>query len=128
MGYCVCGGATLQCSFGAAPGALQVALLNKVTTSMPIANIMDNKPALNIPPFGMCSAPSNPAVIAATSAALGVFTPAPCVPATLSPWAPGSSTVTVANAPAVNDASKLNCMWSGVIQVVNPGQMTILVP
>ncbi|NWD53110.1 PAAR-like protein, partial [Pseudomonas gingeri] len=38
----VCSGATLQCSFGAAPGTLNVLPINRaLTSSMPAANIMD---------------------------------------------------------------------------------------
>ena len=55
MGNLVCGGAMLQCSFGAAPGTLMVLPANMVMTAMPIANIMDNKPMVNIMPFGMCN-------------------------------------------------------------------------
>ena len=40
---------------------------------MPAANIMDHVPMVNIMPFGMCITPSNPAVAAATAAALGVL-------------------------------------------------------
>lgn len=128
MGMCVCGGAMLQCSFGMAPSTFNVLPQNKVVTSMPIANIMDNKPMLNIMPFGMCSSMANPTVAAATAAALGVLTPMPCVPAIMTPWAPGSSTVLVANFPALNNTSKLTCMWGGIIQVVNPGQVTVQIP
>ncbi|NHN32410.1 DUF4280 domain-containing protein [Paenibacillus agricola] len=128
MGILVCGGAMLQCSFGAAPGTLNVLPANLVMTSMPIANIMDNKPMLNIMPFGMCNSPANPMVAAATAAALGVLTPMPCIPVTAAPWAPGAPTVMVANMPALNNSSKCMCNWGGVIQVVNPGQTTILVP
>jgi len=128
MGLSVCGNATLQCSFGMAPGTLMVTPQNKTVTSMPIANIMDNKPMVNILPFGMCSSLTNPTVASATSAALGVLTPMPCVPNTTAPWAPGSPTVLIANQPALNNSSKLMCMWAGVISIVNPGQTTIQVP
>ncbi|MFD0676878.1 MULTISPECIES: DUF4280 domain-containing protein [unclassified Paenibacillus] len=128
MGMVVCGGAMIQCSFGAAPGTLNVLPMNLVMTSMPIANIMDNKPIMNITPFGMCNSPSNPTVAAATAAAFGVLTPMPCVPVTAAPWAPGSPTVLIANMPALNNSSKCMCNWGGVIQIANPGQATIQVP
>ena len=128
MGQCVCGGAMLKCSFGIAPGTLNVLPINRVKTSMPIANIMDNKPFVNITPFGMCRTQSNPAVAAATAAASGVLTPMPCIPVTTAPWAPGSPTVMVANMPALNNSSKLMCTWGGIIEVVMPGQFTINVP
>ena len=118
----------LQCSFGMAPGTLQVAPQNQVVTSMPIANIMDFKPMANVAAFGMCQSLANPVVASATAAALGVLTPMACVPNTTAPWSPGSVTVTIANFPALNDSSILNCMWGGVIKVANPGQMTIDVP
>ncbi|WP_042163894.1 DUF4280 domain-containing protein [Paenibacillus gorillae] len=128
MGQLVCGGASLQCSFGAAPGTLNVLPANRVMTSMPIANIMDNKPMVNILPFGMCTSMANPMVAAATAAALGALTPQPCVPVTSAPWVPGTPTVLVANMPALNNTSKCMCNWGGVIQIVNPGQVTIQVP
>lgn len=128
MGMLVCGGATLQCSFGAAPGTLMVLPSNRVNTTMPIANIMDNKPMVNITPFGMCSSLTNPQVAAATAAAMGALTPQPCIPVITAPWTPGSPTVLVANMPALNNNSKCMCNWGGVIQVVNPGQATIQVP
>ncbi len=86
----VCAGATLQCSFGAAPTVLNVLPQNRTLTSgMPAANIMDHIPLLNIPTFGLCQSPANPVVAAATAAALGVLTPMPRIPATASPWIPG---------------------------------------
>ena len=118
----------LMCPFGAAPSTLMVTPKNKVQTTMPIANIMDNVPMQNIMPFGMCSSMANPQVAAATSAALGVLTPMPCVPNIAAPWVPGSPTVTIANMPALNNSSKLMCMWGGVIQITNPGLTNIQVP
>jgi len=128
MGFTVCGGASLQCSFGAAPSSLMVLPKNRVTTSMPIANIMDNVPFMNILPFGVCTSLANPAVASATAAALGVLTPMPCTPIIPAPWIPGSPTVLIANMPALNDSCKLMCAYAGVIQIVSPGQATIQVP
>jgi hypothetical protein len=128
MAMQVCMGAMLQCSFGVAPSSLVVLPQNRTLTMTPDANIMDNKPMVNIMPFGMCSSPSNPTVAAATAAALGVLTPMPCVPATVAPWVPGVPTVLIANMPALDSNSKLMCMWGGVIQVVSPGQTSVMLP
>jgi hypothetical protein len=89
---------------------------------------MDNKPMVNILPFGMCQSMANPQVAAATAAAMGVLTPMPCIPNTTTPWAPGSATVLIGNFPALNNSSTLVCMWGGAIQINNPGQQTIQVP
>ena len=125
----VCNGAMLQCSMGAAPSSLVVMPANRVMTSnQPAANIMDNKPMVNVMSFGMCMSPANPAVAAATAAALGVLTPMPCIPNTTTPWTPGAPTVLVANQPALDDTSTLMCMWAGVISITSPGQMTEKIP
>ena len=125
----VCMGAMCQCSFGAAPSTLVVTPENKtLRSSMPAATIMDNVPMKNIMPFGMCSSLANPTVAAATSAALGVLTPMPCVPVIAAPWAPGCPTVLIANKPALNDSSKLMCNWGGVISINNAGQMKHQIP
>jgi len=129
MGLHVCSGAMLQCSFGMAPSSLVVLPVNRVFTSaMPAANIMDNKPMVNILPFGMCMSLANPTVASATAAAMGVLTPMPCVPVIPGPWVTGSPTVLLANVPALNNTSKLMCMWAGVISVINPGQVKELIP
>ena len=129
MGMHVCNLAALTCSFGLAPSVLTVLPKNQMLTSyMPAANIMDHVPMVNIMPFGMCTAPTNPAVIATTAAAMGVPTPAPCIPATALPWAPGSPTVMLSNMPALNDTSKLMCTWAGVISITVPGQFTEQIP
>lgn len=129
MGIQVCMGAMMQCSFGAAPSSLIVLPASQVLAGgPPAATIMDSKPIMNIPPFGMCSSLANPTVAAATTAALGVLTPMPCVPVTPAPWAPGSPTVLIGNQPALNNQSKLMCSWGGVIQIVSPGEFTIMEP
>jgi Domain of unknown function (DUF4280) len=125
----VCMGATLKCTFGAAPSKLVVLPLNRVMTSkVPAANIMDHKPFVNILPFGTCTSMANPAVAAATSAAMGVLTPMPCTPATAAPWAPGAPNVMIANQPALDTPSKLVCSLGGSIMIQDAGQTTHQIP
>lgn len=115
-------GALLQCSFGAAPSAF-VATPRPVTSSyMTCGTIFDHIPMTNIMPFGMCTAPSNPAVQSAGGS------PVPCIPVTTSPWMPGSPTHLIQSAPALNSNCKLMCMWAGVIGVTIPGQFTEDIP
>jgi hypothetical protein len=119
--------------FAVPPGiaTLIVPPLNRVMTSnQPAANIMDNKPIVNIPTFGMCMSPTNPAFVSATSAALGVPTPVPCVPATPAPWITGAPTVMLGNMPALNNTSVLACVLGapGCITITMPGQFTEQIP
>ncbi|MGX5724315.1 DUF4280 domain-containing protein [Metapseudomonas otitidis] len=125
----VCSGATLQCSFGVAPSVLNVLPVNRtLTNNMPAANIMDHIPLVNIMPFGMCQSLANPMVAAATAAALGALTPMPCIPATASPWIPGTPTMLLGNMPSLDANCVLMCNWAGVIKVAMPGQVQMLIP
>lgn len=130
MSISVTSGAQLMCSFGMAPSVLNVLPTGKVLGSnAPAACIMDNQPMVNIMPFGMCSSMANPQVAAATSAAMGVLTPMPCMPVIAAPWAPGSPTVLIGGKPALNNTCKCMCNWAGVIQIVSPGlATTVMVP
>lgn len=125
----VCAGATLTCNFGVAPSTLLVTPeMRVVINDIPLATIMDFVPLKNITPFGVCTSPMNPTVIATTAAKLGVFTPAPCIPMTTQPWTPGASTVTVCGLPSLHQGCTLQCQWGGVITIANPGQTTIHAP
>lgn len=128
MGMQVCMNAMMQCTMGAAPSSLIPTMKTVQTNNVLAANIMDNIPIMNIPPFGVCKSPANPVVAAATAAALGVLTPMPCVPATPAPWTPGSPKVLVCGMPALNDSSKLTCIWGGSISINNPGQTNHMIP
>lgn len=110
--------AMMACSFGTAPSTLNVLPVKMVNTSkLPAAVITDNIPMVNILPFGLCSSPANPAVIAA----LGI--PQPCTPLTTAPWAPGSMIAKIRNIPALTNQCKCMCAYAGVISIINPGQM-----
>lgn len=125
----VVAGAALKCTFGAAPSALVVLPLARVLIEgRPAATAMDHAPIANIPTFGLCRSPANPAVAAATAAAMGAPTPAPCVPETVAPWVPGAPTVLVGNLPLLNDNSVCTCLFGGVITVTQAGTAKTLVP
>ena len=128
MSFCVCGGAMLTCSFGMAPSVLNVLPVARVVSNTPLATIMDNVPLVNVMPFGLCQNPANPAVAAATAAAMGVLTPMPCIPVIPGPWIPGSPTVLIGGKPALNNTCKLMCAYGGVIQITNPATTNMQVP
>src|SRR4051812_2282600 len=122
MAQQVCMGAMMKCSFGVAPSSLTVLPAHRTLTSTPAANILDNKPMLNVLPFGMCQSLANPTVAAATAAAMGALTPMPCIPNTPAPWVVGAPTVLLDGMPTLNDSSKLMCLWAGVIEISFAGQ------
>ncbi|ACK70177.1 conserved hypothetical protein [Gloeothece citriformis PCC 7424] len=130
MGLLVVMGATLQCvPFGTTPSSLIV-----IPKGLPVfasnrfaATIMDFAPLVNILPFGLCNSLANPTVASATAAALGVLTPMPCIPVTVSPWKPGALKTLINNFNALTDSSICNCTWGGIIKITNPGQFTVQV-
>lgn len=125
MGQQVCLGASLMCTGGLAPSLLLV-VGKRPMCPTPAANIMDNKSMANIPPFGMCTLPANPAVAALTAAALGVLTPAPCIPLPSAPWMPGNPKVLIDNFPTLTSESTCMCGYGGMISVVFAGQVITL--
>ena len=127
----VCNGAQLKCSEAVPPGMAMFAVLPVNMTNgggPPAANINDYIPMVNIPTFGMCNTQSNPLVAAATAAAMGTPTPAPCIPVIAAAWSPGSSSVMIGNQPALNDSSTCLCSYGGVIEVSDPGQDSMEIP
>lgn len=113
--------AMLQCSMGMAPAVLNVPPTSRVLIEgRPAAAITDAIPGANIPPFVMCTSPANPAVAAATAAALGTPTPAPCTPMTTA-WVGGAAKTLVGGKPALTAGATLPCAYGGVIQIVQPG-------
>ena len=125
MPCCVCAGASITCSFGAAPSVLNVLPGARVMSSQALASIMDNISVMNIMPFGMCSSLANPNVASATAAALGVLTPMPCMPMIAGPWMPGSPKLLIGGRPALTSDSMLMCQGGGVIQIAFPGTANI---
>lgn len=126
MAKFVTNNALLQCNMGVAPTPLTVIGapgIRPMCGNMPMANIMDFAPMVNIKPFGMCRSMANPTVAAATAAAMGVLTPMPCIPIT-TPWTPGGQEL-VCNLPALLDNCKCTCAYGGSISVTFPGNATL---
>ena len=128
MSMLVTNGAMMMCSFGLAPSTLVVPPTPIVMSCTLSSNILDCFPNTNMPPFVFCTSMANPAVAAATSAALGVLQPQPCTPVITGTWVPGSPTVMIGGKPAVNQTCKCMCAYAGVIQITNPGQTKTMVP
>lgn len=118
--------ARTMCSMSPAPSQLTVLPTYRRTAGgQPAATIGDHLPIVNVAPFGPCMSPTFPPTIAATAAASGVFTPAPCVPLTATPWSPGSTVVTIAGRPALRQTDTCQCVWGGVITITDPGQTIV---
>jgi len=120
--------AMLSCTMGLGPPMALAAIPrgSPVTAGgQQVATIADAIPMANIPTFGMCNSPANPAVVAATAAALGVHTPMPCLPVPVGPWAPGSSKVVLSGVPVLTAPSTCQCSWAGTISVGMPGQTSV---
>jgi uncharacterized protein DUF4280 len=115
-------GARLKCSEGLAPSALTVLPRRAAADqSMLAATVNDFTPMVNVAPFGMCKTQANPQVAAATSAAMGVLTPMPCVPVLTAPWSPGAPKATIDGVKILTDDSTCSCMWSGTIEITDAG-------
>ena len=125
MGLLVVTGGMLQCTMGAMPATFAATGVS-VMGGTPAGVITDISMA-SIPTFGMCMSPANPQVAAATSAAMGVLTPQPCIPVIASPWAPGSLKVTINEVPALDSTSTCMCTWAGMVSVSSPGQESVTV-
>lgn len=122
--------AQIKCAGALPPGitALVVTPANMVSSEYkPVATVMDYIPA-NIITFGMCNLIANPQVASLTSAALGVLTPAPCVPVITSPWSPGSSKLKIKGMKALTKSCKAQCTYGGSITIESAGQAKLKAP
>jgi hypothetical protein len=120
MAQLVVMGGSAKCSFAQPPGTATISLTPTMINgaNQTIATIQDITPQV-MATFGMCTAPTNPQVIAAQGS------PVPCVPVIVGPWAPGSPTVNVGNKPALTSDSQCTCSWLGIIEIQDAGQTSV---
>jgi hypothetical protein len=106
----------IKCTAGAMPTPLMVLPDRTVIAEfMLMGNITDMIPVVNIVPFGTCT------ILAA------VGDPA-CTPIPVTPWISPAVTVLVQGMPALDKSSVLQCLVGGTITVVEPGNVTVMVP
>ena len=117
MAVQVCTGAMVACTFGVAPAVFTASSVDVDATAP--AGVITDVSVENIPTFGMCVSPANPAV------SVNPAHTAPCIPV-LQPWTPGSARVTIDGIPALDDASECMCAWTGVVTVSSPGQEQVI--
>lgn len=112
-------GSTIKCSQALPPGiSTLLGVPTPVTAgNMPVATVMMYVPLVNIMTFGMCNSSTNPTVVLATAAAMGVHTPMPCLPVIAAPWSPGAQSTKITGQAAALKSSKCNCAWGGSISV-----------
>lgn len=119
--------ALAKCSFGAAPTPLTFLPTSMAFTTAtgPVGSCVDVVPFLNIKPFGVCMTLSNPMTAALTAAALGVFTPAPCIPVPVGTWLPTAPVIGMVG-PILTDASCLMCAYGGCIKIIMPAEFVMI--
>ena len=117
-----------MCTFGTAPGTINVTSQTTcLAEGKPAATIQDAQ-TMNITPFGMCTSLANPQVAAATTAAMGVLTPQPCMLMAAGTWIPTKPTVLINGKPCLTSDCKMMCSnGGGSISIVSPGQMKAIV-
>lgn len=126
MSLLTAAGANLMCSMGTTPAPLKVTSNSKVLTEgKPAGTIQDATAMTNLGPFGMCTSLANPAVSAATTAALGVLTPQPCTPMPAGTWIPTKPKVLVSGKPCLTQDCKVMCSYAGAISITLPGQTKV---
>lgn len=113
-----------MCSFGMAPAPLFVPPGKVMAENFPFANVTCT-PKPGVCDFAMCQSMANPAVAAATAAAMGVLTPQKCTPNVVM-WTPGVTKVLVGNMPALNNTCTAQCAFGGVITITNPGATKVM--
>lgn len=119
-------GANLMCTMGTTPAPLKVTSQSKVLAEgKPAATIQDAAAMANVGPFGMCTSLANPAVAAATAAALGVLTPQPCTPVPAGMWIPTKPKVLISGKPCLTQDCKMMCSFAGSISITLPGQTKV---
>ncbi len=118
-------GTSMTCAFGTTPSSF-IATSNPMVLAggQPVGTIDDGQAVINIPPFGMCTTLSNPAVASATAAALGVLTPQPCTPQTKA-WIPAGLTVLSGGKPCLTQECTCMCLYGGTITPGNPAQKNV---
>lgn len=102
-----------KCAVPTAVPTPLVAISNILVGNFPVLTILDCVPMVNVMSFGVC--PNGPV-------------PTPCVPVPAGSWIPMKPTVIAGKGPILRMDSMLVCGRGGVIQIIMPGQFTVMAP
>ncbi|MBR1944462.1 MAG: DUF4280 domain-containing protein [Alphaproteobacteria bacterium] len=112
-----------KCSFGTVPVPLTSTSPNVQFEKSPVVTSIDTKSLIS---FGMCSTPSNPAVLSIIIASQGKVLVAPCVSNVVTTWMNTKMNVLSCGKPVCTEKSTCQCMWGGVISITNIKNFTVL--
>ncbi len=117
----------IRCSM-AVPGSTGVLVvqsqMKRRVGGQAAATVADSTPTQVI--CGVCNSASAPPVQAATAAALGVHTPAPCMPNTTQSWKNQSPvSVKFSGKEALMTGATLTCSYGGTITIINSAQQKL---
>ncbi|MBA3813947.1 MAG: DUF4280 domain-containing protein [Alphaproteobacteria bacterium] len=105
----------LKCNQGTVPTPFMIVGRTVLAEGMLMGNITDIVPLVNIVPFGNC------AILAA------IGDPA-CTPVIVTPWISKAINVLVEGRPAIDYSAFLLCAVGGKISILEPGNVTVMVP
>ena len=110
---CICGNGSNPCPL------IIVDTLRKMKSDGKSVAIATDTNVANISTFGMCNNINNPMVAAATAAAQGVLTSAPCIPVVIGTWDNTVNKILINGIAVVGENSTLNCTYGGCIKLEN---------
>ena len=115
-----------MCPFATGTSTLNCSSATQIQTSgAVVATVNDCAPGTNIAPFPACTHPANPAVVAATAAAMGVPTPSTCLLALSGTWTAEKTNVSYGGSLSLTSSGQLPCGYGGVITIASPGQTKV---
>lgn len=112
-----------KCSFGLTPIPLTSFNMQVNVEGTPVVTNNDTNTLIS---FGTCSNPANPAVQAAIASSLGTVQVAPCKSVIITPWLNTKTTVLACGKPVCTSSSTCQCMWGGIISIINTKNFTVL--
>lgn len=114
MAFAVVTGATVKCMYGTVPASLvATSQMNVTDAGKPLATLQDCSMA-NFQTFGMCTCPSNPAVVAAQGS------PVPCARVPAGVWIPQHPNIRGGQDLFLTSDCTCMCGFGAQISIVNP--------
>ena len=116
-------GATCKCPFGSVCPIVVLPTTNVFISGRQCVRMPNAQAIVNIPSFGMCNNPGNPAVIEIPP---GIIIPTACIPNITNPnWLTKKFNVKVCGQPVCSDGDMCMCSYGGIITIETSGQFSV---